>query len=182
MKNWKMLAVVLMFLALFFGVAPLAFADNGSNTVGPSTLTVFDDVVHMVAYTLGTLLIGLVTLAVRKLNERWHLSIPAAWLANLQTYVDHGIAYADEQAHKTGNKLPGNEKLEIALSFVLRMIGDDKRVMALGEAKIRDLIEARLNVTAYNRVVTEPKIIPVTEHLATTIADAGTTVITEGAK
>lgn len=143
----KLFRVLLIYIALCVCFAHVALADTA--TAGTSTMTVFDDIVHLLAYALGVTIMGLVTLGVNKLRQRWGLEVPATWLAKVQSTIDMGIAYAEEQAHKAveGTKLASNEKLEMAMKFVLRIAGDDKKLVKLGEEKIKQLIEARLAQT-----------------------------------
>ncbi len=141
----KVLRVLFVFGLLCFCFAHVAVADSA--TAGASTMTVFDDVVHLLAYTLGTIILGLSTLGAHKLQQKWGIQVPDAWLAKTQSVIDMGIAYAEEQAHKAaeGTEIASNDKLDMASKFVLRLSGDDKRLVKLGEEKIKQMIEARLN-------------------------------------
>ena len=143
----KILRVLFLFMVLCVCFAHVAVADTA--TAGTNTMTVFDDLAHIAAYTLSILLMGLLTLAANKLRQKWHLDVPQAWLDKVHNYIDLGIAYAEEQGRKavTGTSVASNDKLDTALGFVLKFLGDDKQLVALGEEKIKQLIEARLNQT-----------------------------------
>jgi len=149
----KILRVLFLFMVLCVCFAHVAVADTA--TAGTNTMTVFDDLAHIAAYTLSILLMGLLTLAANKLRQKWHLDVPQAWLDKVHSYIDLGIAYAEEQGRKavTGTSVATNDKLDTAFGFVLKFLGDDKQLVALGEEKIKQLIEARLNQT---RVDTQP--------------------------
>lgn len=121
----------------------VAFADNGP------VMTVFDDVVHLAAYTLALTLAALLTMAVNKIRQKWHVEVPGAWIDSVNKLIDQAIHYAEEQAHKAANEseVSSNEKLNMAAKFLLTIAGDDKRLVAMGEEKIKQLIEARLGQT-----------------------------------
>lgn len=140
--GWR-LARVLLLLCVLPSTALAADA------VAPSaTLTVFDDVVHVVGSALAIALMGLVTLGVQKLAQKWHLQVPQEWQSKINDSIDHGIAYAEEQAHKEADgKLAGGTKLDMASKYVLNLVGDDKKLVALGDTKLKQMIEARLSLS-----------------------------------
>lgn len=149
---------------VFAGVAVLmvstfAYAD----TALTPTAQIATDLTQIVGFALGTVVMALVALVLKKIHDRYGIDVPQAWLQNVQSLVDHGIAYAEEQGNKAiinNTTLTGNEKLNLAATFVLSMT-NDKALIAMGETKIKQLIEARLNLTQSSPVngqtlVTDP--------------------------
>lgn len=133
-----------------------AVADTGT-ALSPFQ-TVFDDIVHVVGAALAMLLMALLAAAANKLRQKYGIEVPAAWLSRINTAIDHGIAYAEEQGRKAVDSSPieSNEKLNLALQFVLQIVGDDKQLVALGEEQIKKLIESRLNQTRAPVLIATP--------------------------
>ncbi len=139
--------VIVAFFFLCIILLHAAVADTG--TAASPFQTVFDDIVHLFGYTLSIVILALFTGIANKLYQKYGIQVPTEWLNRTLQVIDQGIAYAEEQARKAGNSsaISGNEKLNTALAFVLKIVGDDKKLVALGEEKIKQMIEARLNQT-----------------------------------
>lgn len=168
----KILRVLFLFLLLCVCFTHVALADT--DTVTP-TVTVIDDLLRLAGYTLSLLFIAFVTWLANTIRLKYHLDIPQAWLDKVHTYVDQGVSYAEEQAlnaAKNNVTITGNEKLNLALKFVLGFIGDDKKLLAMSEEKIKQLIEARLNQTRASTTFLN------TDNVDSTVkADASTAVV-----
>lgn len=150
----KIIRVLVLYAAMCVVFIHTALADTA--TAGSATLTIFDDVVHVVGSALAIALMGLATLAVQKLAQKWHLQVPQEWLSKINDSIDHGIAYAEEQAHK--HAIDGGigdiDKLNVAAQYVLNIVGDDKKLVGLGDAKLKQMIEARLNLSRSSTTAT----------------------------
>lgn len=84
----------------------------------------------------------------RAVERKTKITLPAAWEAELAKLIPKGVHYAEEQAHKlvkakTGNLAP-NEKMEVAMNFVIDM-AEQSKVKDLGKDKLKMLIESWLN-------------------------------------
>lgn len=146
----KIIRALAVYAALCVLFVHVAFADVVAVATTSATLTIFDDVVHVVGSALAIALMGLATLAVQKLAQKWHLQVPQEWLSKINDSIDHGIAYAEEQAQKhasSSSVLSSGTKLDMAAQYVLNIVGDDKKLVGLGDAKLKQMIEARLNLS-----------------------------------
>lgn len=118
----------------------LAFAES-------ATATVANDLLSVVLYTVGIVAVGLVGLAAKYIANRFKVTVPSAWLSTMDGFIDKAIHYAEEWARgKIANSdtVNGNEKLNTAFGFLLKIIGDDKKLVTMTEEQIKTLIEARL--------------------------------------
>ena len=128
----KIIVLIILFPAIALADAPMSTALGG--------------VVELVAYGLGLLLATLLSLLAKKVSDKFKVSIPEKWMDSANALIDKGISYAEEkskQAIKNNETINGNEKLNLAAGFVLSM-ADDKKLIKLGEDKLKKLIEARL--------------------------------------
>lgn len=135
----KTAGLVLTFLCL---MAIPAYA------AGPIT-EVVADITDMLIAVVGFALTALTVMAVRWIAAKFNISIPDEWMnKTVNPALDKAIAYAEEQARKHvyehDEALSGNEKLNLAVVF-LRKYVDDKKLLALGEEKLKALIESKLN-------------------------------------
>jgi len=111
------------------------------------TAVVVNDMLSIVLYTVSIVAVGLLGLVAKWVAARFKISIPDAWLTTMDSYIDKAIHYAEEWASnkiKASETVTGNEKLNTAMSFLLKIIGDDKKLVTMTEEQIKKLIEARL--------------------------------------
>lgn len=154
----------LMLLVMF---PAIAIADVGTAVGGPLS-TVLGDIVQVLAVGLGTLLATLLAILVQRISSKFNVAVPAVWMEGANALIDKGIHYAEEKAKhalKNNVKLNSNEKLNIAAAFVLSM-ADDKKLVKLGEEKLKKLIESRLNQNASSVIGTMISTNPVTSEAA----------------
>lgn len=121
----------------------VAFASTTSTPVSD----VLTDVLHSVAYLVALTLAALLALAARWVALHFKVKIPESWMSSANVWLDKGIAYAEErgkQSIKNEIAIDSSDKLNWAVTFLLSMV-DDKKLLSLGEAKLKQLIEARLN-------------------------------------
>lgn len=140
----KLYRILVVFVSMSVVSVTTVLADTA--TADTPVMTIFDDIVHFVGYTAGLVLMGLLGLLVKKIFDKYKVAVPQEWLYTAHGFIDQGIAYAQEQAKKrfAGTKLASSDKLNIAAKFVLDHT-DDKKLLKMGEAKVKELIEARLN-------------------------------------
>ncbi len=149
----RILSLAALFLFLILAWAPtLAWAqplivEQQAVPTGPMS-TILGDVIQLFAYALGLTLSTMLILFVRWLGAKFKVSVPAAWMEGANSVIDKGIHYAEEKAKQAvknnADVIDSNAKLNTAAGFVLSMT-DDKKLLKMGEEKLKQLIEARLN-------------------------------------
>lgn len=146
MKRIDLVRVFVFAIMMLVFMTSVAFAADTVVSGGPVS-DVLSGFIQIAATALGTLLLGLVTLGMHYLQKKWKLQVPDTWLASTNQWIDKSVSYAEEWAKnkvKSNETINGNDKLNTALRFLMTMV-DDKKLIALGEDKVKLLIEARLN-------------------------------------
>lgn len=157
---------------LLFGIIVLVPVTAHADTAITPLAQVTGDLTQIIGFALGTIVMVLITLILKKIHDKYGIDVPQAWLDAVQGQLDLGIAYADEQVNKVvagSPTLTGSDKLNLAAKYVLDHT-DDKALIALGEAKIKQMIESRLNLT---RAVDETPVGPSVINISTPAASSG---------
>lgn len=140
--------VIMASILLLVWIYPTtAFAwDVGETTgsVGGDLIMLVLKLVLSVVSVLGSILI---MKAISYFEKKTKIDIPAATEKMLFDWADQGIGLAHEKAHqilqKEGTVLGGNEKLNVALQFVLD-IATKHNLEGLAEEKLKDYINSKL--------------------------------------
>lgn len=140
MKKLKKVTFAVLFF--LFGLPSVAFAASGG-----ATQALIGDVLDVVSYGLVALGVALVVRLATWVMAKFKVSISQSWLDSIDGYLDKAIHYADEWAKNkiaANATITGNDKLNVATEFLLKLVGDDKRLVSMAEDQIKKLIEARL--------------------------------------
>lgn len=124
-----------------------------------------NDLVEIVAKALGVVVLCLIAIVARKVKQRYDVELPNTWMAQIETWIDRGIAYAEEQGHKAvkyaddkiGARVP--DKLDIAATFVLDSV-NDRELTRRGKEWVKQAIEARLNTTRFDEKLGAYRVVP----------------------
>lgn len=144
MKNYRV-SKFLFVAAITLCAAP-AYADDSA------VVRVGTDITTLLIQGLGVLIAALLVYLLNLLSSKLKIQIPIVWQDKLNTYLDKGINFAEEQARKQIKKIDGvvsdkiPDKLETAALFILDTV-NDKKIVEMGKERIKKEIEARLQVT-----------------------------------
>lgn len=147
LKISRNIAWLLLPLSIF--IPTIALADAA--TSDPSTGTVVGDIVMLllkiVIFALSALASILITKAISYFEKKTKIDVPAAAENTLLGWADAAIGFAHEKAYQLlqseGKVLSGNDKLNIALQFVLS-IAKEHNIEGIAEDKIKDYINSKL--------------------------------------
>ena len=139
------LAFLAAFVLLLVAGEHYAFASTGS-ALGQ----IAGDVVEMLIYAAGLVIVGLVARLIHVLAAKYKIDIPDPWMERLREKMTLGVAYAEEQGRKFAAKkvdaIKAPDKLEVAAKFVLG-VEDDRKLVKKGEEWLKRQLEAHLNLT-----------------------------------
>ncbi len=131
------------------------FADTVEDSTG-SVLGDFLMTLLKIALSALSILVSILTMkAITYFEKKVKIDVPAATEKMLFDLADQAIGLAHEKAHQVlqdeGKVLGGNEKLNIALQFVME-IAAKHNLEGVAENKIKDYINAKLGVKRMDTV------------------------------
>lgn len=144
-------ALTLSVIALIWLYPLIAYADAGTVTPDPTPAgpvsEIFTMALKIVFSVLGLVASFLTMKAIQYFEKKTNIDIPASTEKMILDWADQGIGFAHEKSHqilqKTGTKLDGNEKLNLAAGFVADLIKKHE-LDAVAETKLKDYIESKL--------------------------------------
>lgn len=146
MKKAIVFAAALLLVWLF---PALVYADGIDTSTGSAVgdvLMIFVKIASFVAMLVGSFLI---TKLIAYIDKKAGIDIPAATEKTLLDWADQAVGFAYEKSHQLlqneGTVLNGNDKLNIALQFVLN-IAKEHNLEGVAENKIKDYINAKLGM------------------------------------
>lgn len=134
--------MILVGLAVLLVASPAFAASTATARLGGMAL----DILFPVA---GVFLLWLARKLVKVFEAKTGIDVPEKIEAQVDSWVEQGIALAEEKSRKVvvagGEKLKGPEKLELAANFVLDL-ADQYKLKDKVAASVKDKVEAKLGI------------------------------------
>ena len=106
-------------------------------------------VLKIVMTVLGILATWLTTKGIKFVEHKTKIDIPEKYETLMHSWADKGIGLAHEKSHhlvqKTGERLKGSEKMEVALGFINGMI-KQYELPEMANEKLEEYIHAKLGM------------------------------------